>query len=102
MATLSKQDVIAALTRLGELAQKQGETIELVLLGGSVMVLLFDARQSTRDVDVVILAPTDSQRVRDMAKSVASERGWPDDWLNDAVKGFMVGLSQGPVVFAAS
>ena len=94
MATLTKQDVIAALTRLGQLAQTQNETVELVLLGGSLMVLLFQTRESTRDVDVLILAPANIQRVREMAKSVASERGWPEDWLNDAAKGFMVGLSR--------
>jgi hypothetical protein len=101
MANLTKQDVIDALTRLGQLAQKQNETIELVLVGGSLMVLLFGTRESTRDVDVLILAPPDIKRVRDMAKSVASERNWPDDWLNDAAKGFMIGLSQGPVVFSS-
>jgi len=102
MATLTKQDVIAALTRLGQLAKTQNETLELVRLGGSLMVLLFGTRESTRDVDVLILAPANIQRVRDMAKSVASERGWPEDWLNDAAKGFMVGLSAGPVVFSAT
>jgi predicted nucleotidyltransferase len=101
MATLSKDDVIAALTRLGEVAQAQGEMVELLLLGGSLMVLVFETRQATRDVDVVILSPA-ADRVRTMAKTIATERAWPDDWLNDAAKGFMVGVSRGPVVFSAS
>jgi len=101
MAMLAKTDVIAALTRLGALAQAQGAPVELVLLGGSLMVLVFETRQATRDVDVVIIAPPEIAKVRDLAKDVAAERGWPDDWLNDAAKGFMVGLSPGPVVFAA-
>jgi hypothetical protein len=102
MATLSKQDVITALARLGQLAQENGEVIELLLFGGSVMVLVFDARQTTRDVDVMILAPSEVQKVREMAKTVAQERSWPEDWLNDAVKGFIVGTSRGPVVFAST
>src|SRR5438045_1843637 len=51
MATLSKTDVVAALTRLGEIAQAQSESVELILLGGSLMVLEFqtvDARRGCR------------------------------------------------------
>jgi hypothetical protein len=100
MATLNKQELTAALTRLGELAQNAHESFELLLVGGSLMVLLFETRQSTRDVDVIILSPPETAGVRAMAKAVAAERGLPDDWLNDAAKGFMVGLSLGPVVLS--
>jgi hypothetical protein len=101
MSTLSKSDVVAALGRLGELADAQNQNMELVLLGGSLMVLVFETRQATRDVDVVIVSPAETAGVRAMAKTIAAERGWPDDWLNDAAKGFMVGISQGPVVFSS-
>lgn len=65
------------------------------------MVLLYEARESTRDVDAIILAPREVGIVRELAQTVADERGWPDDWLNDGAKGFLIGLSQGPVVFLA-
>ncbi len=101
MATIGKQDLIAALTRLGELAAAQGMKLDLLLLGGGVMVLAFGTRQATRDVDVVVLPPSKPSAVRELAATVAAERGWPDDWLNDAAKGYMVKLSSGPVVFSA-
>jgi hypothetical protein len=101
MATLGRTDVIAALTRLGEVAQQTGEPIELLLLGGGLMVLVFQTRQATRDLDVVIVSPADASRVRALAKTVGKECGWPEDWLNDAAKGFMVGISRGPVIFSA-
>jgi len=74
MATLTKREIIEALERLGQLAEAQDERIELVLLGGALMVLAYDARQSTRDIDVVILAPHETQRVRALAKTIALER----------------------------
>lgn len=91
MATLERQEIVDALRRLGELADANGTPIELLIVGGAVMVLEFQARASTRDVDVVILSPSDPAVVRALARTVASERGWPEDWLNDAVKEFLVG-----------
>jgi len=101
MATIGRQELVEALTRLGELAAAQAKKVDLLLVGGGVMVLVFGTRQSTRDLDVVILPPSDAAAVRALAATVADERGWPSDWLNDAAKGFMVGLSRGPVIFSA-
>lgn len=50
---------------------------------------------------MVILLPAETASIRAMAKTIAEVRGWPDDWLNDAAKGFMVGISPGPVVFSS-
>lgn len=101
MYTITKQDAIRAIRRLGELAAASGESVELLLLGGGAMVLLFDARLSTKDLDVAILAPKDSALVRKWASQIAEEFSWPQDWLNDAAKGFLVGTSDSQEVFAA-
>lgn len=92
---------MAALSRLGELADHAGTTIELVVFGGTVMVLAYGARWATRDVDGIILAPKDTQLVRHLAGVVGAEPGWPADWLNDAAKGYVVGLSDGPELLSA-
>ena len=65
------------------------------------MVLAFGARQSTRDVDVVILAPREARVTREFAAQVAEEFNWPSDWLNDGAKGYLRGISEGPVLFSA-
>jgi hypothetical protein len=101
MATITRQEIVEALERLGQLAVAQRTKIELALVGGALMVLVYEARESTRDVDAIILAPREARRVRELAQVVADERGWPDDWLNDGAKGFLIGLSTGPVVFSA-
>ena len=101
MAIFTRKEIAEGIERLGQLAVESGIQIELILVGGALMVLRFRARESTRDVDVAILAPADAQRVRDLARRVAKEHGWPDDWLNDGAKGYLIGLSSGPVVLSA-
>lgn len=102
MAIFTRDEIEEGLKRLGELAQAKGLYIQLTLVGGAVMVLRFDARPSTRDVDAVILAPREARLVRELAKQVAEEHGWPEDWLNDGAKGYLVGISDGPVVFQSA
>ena len=101
MATIGKQEIIQALDRLGQLARANELEIQLVIVGGALMVLEFEARQATRDVDVMILSPREARLVREWAQTIAHEHNWPEDWLNDGAKGYLVGLSDGPVVFSA-
>jgi hypothetical protein len=101
MATFSRQEIQDGLRRLGELAQAQGLHVRLALVGGAAMVLAYEARQSTRDVDVVILSPAEARLVRNLVKRIAAERDWPEDWLNDGAKGYLVGVSKGPLLFSA-
>ena len=96
MATFTRKEIAEGIERLGQLAVESGIKVELVLVGGALMVLRFRARESTRDVDVAILAPTDAQKVRELARRVGEENDWPDDWLNDGAKGYLIGLSSGP------
>lgn len=85
-SNLTKADILAGLTRLSELAQKEAITLEVSLYGGAVMMLAYDARQMTKDVDAIIRPPDVG---RQLAAKVAKERGWHDDWLNDDVKQFV-------------
>lgn len=101
MAIFTREDVEEGLRRLGELAQAKGLQVEVALVRGAVMVLRFDTRPSTRDVDAVILAPDEARIVRDLARRVAEEHDWPEDRLNDGAKGYLVGISEGPRVFQA-
>jgi hypothetical protein len=101
MGTFTRHEIGAGIERLGRLAVESGIQIELVLIGGALMVLRFQSRESTRDVDVAILAPAEVQKVRELARIVATENDWPQDWLNDGAKGYLVGVSSGPTVLSA-
>ncbi|RJP53973.1 MAG: hypothetical protein C4557_03905 [Anaerolineaceae bacterium] len=101
MATFTRNEIEEGRRRLGELAQTKGLYIQLTLVGGAVMVLRFNARPSTKDIDAVILQPREARLVRELAKRVADEFEWTEDWLNDGAKGYLVGISEGQVIFQA-
>jgi hypothetical protein len=98
MAFLTRQDIISALDRLGQLAAADGQTVRLLVVGGAAMVLGYEARDSTKDIDAVILPPPEAHVVREWARTVALERGWHEDWLNDGAKGYLSGISNGPIL----
>jgi hypothetical protein len=60
---------------------------EVSLFGGAVMVLAFDARIATKDIDA-IFQPT--QEIRAAVERIAERNNLNKDWLNDGVKGYVV------------
>ncbi len=95
---LTRSDIRGALIALaGELAALDIRC-ELAVVGGAALVLLYGAREATKDVDVLFLGQVERSVVRNAVGRVASALDLPEDWLNDAAKGYVHGLALGEVL----
>ena len=86
-SALTRDDILRGLHRLDEIARDAGKVVDIAIYGGAALALAFDLRVTTRDVDVVVRGSP--AFLRQAAAAVAEEEGWPQDWLNDGVKGFV-------------
>lgn len=62
------------------------------------MVVLFEARSATKDVDAVVLDMERRPAIREAALGVARELGLPEDWLNEGAQGYLHGVDPGKVI----
>lgn len=83
---LTKAEIVAALNRISELAAAEGVRLEMTIYGGALMLLAYDARDVTKDVDAIVYP---SEIGRRLVAKVAAERGLAEEWLNDNVRLFV-------------
>jgi hypothetical protein len=80
--------ILHALQALGDELTREGVRGQIFIVGGAAMALAYSTRRVTKDIDAVF-EPKSS--IYAAAARVAEELELPEDWLNDAVKGFMPG-----------
>ena len=83
---LTRTAAIRALTRLGQLCAAKDSRIEIAIYGGTVMMLAYDCRTATRDIDAIFHPP---EVVAPLLAQVARELALPEDWMNDGVRDFI-------------
>lgn len=76
-----------ALAELGRRAFAAGRTVEIVVYGGSALLLTLNRQINTGDVDAVFEGNKDF--IKRLATEMAEEFGWDENWLNDGVKGWL-------------
>jgi hypothetical protein len=76
-----------ALAELGRRAFAAGRTVEIVIYGGSALLLTLNRQINTGDVDAVFEGNKDF--IRGLAAEMAEEFKWDENWLNDGVKGWL-------------
>lgn len=85
---LSREDLMAALTALGARLSAQGVHAQIYIVGGAAIALAYSDRRLTKDIDAVF---EPKATIYEAAAWVAAELGLPENWLNDAAKGFLLG-----------
>lgn len=89
----SRAEILKALRALGDELSSQDVHGQIFIVGGAAMALAYSTRRVTKDIDAVF-EPKSS--VYKAAARVAENLGLPEDWLNDAAKGFMPGEDEDP------
>ena len=84
---MERQEIVAYLEELNDELGLMDVVGEVCLYGGAVMCLVYQARPSTKDVDAIFHP---SSEFRQAVARVAENHDLRPDWLNDAVKGFVV------------
>lgn len=95
---LSAGEIRTAFDALSKELESATEQAELLVVGGAALVLLFGARQATKDVDAFFLKPS-AAVVRNAAARVAGSLDLPEDWLNDGAKAYIVKVTEGPILY---
>ena len=70
---LNQTDILHALEELSFRLGKRGVRGEVCLFGGTVMILAFQSRQSTKDIDAVF-APTSV--IRELVAEIGRQNGY--------------------------
>ena len=83
---LDRKQLTRAFTALASKLQKQGVVGEVHVFGGAAMVLAFNAREATRDVDALFEPDT---QVIAAAHEVAKELRVPKSWLNNQASSYV-------------
>jgi Nucleotidyltransferase of unknown function (DUF6036) len=85
--------ILSALGALGEELTRRGVRGQIFIVGGAAMALAYSTRRVTKDIDAVF---EPKSVIYDAAAKVGEDLGLPENWLNDAVKGFMPGRDEHP------
>jgi hypothetical protein len=86
MAMLARADLESALRELATLLLEEGMTGDIQIFGGAALALGSFDRGTTTDIDARLRFDAD---IVGVLRLIAARRGWQDDWLNDAGKGFI-------------
>jgi hypothetical protein len=88
---LSRTVIVRALSRLGGLCAEKKSRVEIAIYGGTVMMLAYDCRETTKDIDAIFHPP---EVVEPLIRQVAQEQNLPEDWMNNGVGSFVAGREE--------
>ena len=94
MTAFDRDQLLAALNEIGAAAATAHTRLDIVIFGGSALMLASNFRFSTEDVDIAEISRPWPDWLSDVVARIAKRNGWSDHWLNDAVTTFLSPLSR--------
>jgi hypothetical protein len=82
---LDREALLDAFDRIGLAAIEAGTKLQIVVYGGSALMLASNFRFATEDVDIADIRGDWPKWLTDVVATIALEKGWSDDWLNDGI-----------------
>ena len=86
MSAITAESLLRAFERIGEAAARQNTHLELLVYGGSALMIASNFRFATEDVDIASIGKEWPEWLAMEARAIADENRWSDYWLNDAVQ----------------
>src|SRR5690242_1734094 len=84
-----RDQLLGALNEIGEAAVAAGTRLDIVVFGGSALMLASNFRFSTEDVDIAEIARPWPDWLSSVVERISKRNGWSEHWLNDAVNTFL-------------
>jgi hypothetical protein len=95
MSTAFDRDALLdAFDRIGYAAVEAGTKLQIAVYGGSALMLASNFRFATEDVDIADIGQAWPNWLTSVVAAIAREKGWGEDWLNDAVSFHLSPLAQ--------
>ena len=82
---LDREALLDAFDRIGLAAVEANTKLQIVVYGGSALMLASNFRFATEDVDIADIGGDWPKWLADVVATIALEKGWSDDWLNEGV-----------------
>ena len=83
---MNRRAFLEALRRLGQVSREAGIRLEITIYGGSAMLLAYNSRATTKDIDAILVPKEEGER---LAAQVARELELPEDWISSDVSQFV-------------
>lgn len=89
-----RSELLDAFDRIGRAAVAARTKLQIAVYGGSALMLASNFRFATEDVDIADIGHDWPDWLTDVVAAIACDKGWSDDWLNDAVSFHLSPLAQ--------
>jgi len=86
MRELTKNEMLMYFEEINRHLARLDKHGEILIAGGAALAMVFNARNSTYDIDAIFHPAEDMRKI---TKDIAIKYDLPEDWLNDGIKGYI-------------